>query len=79
MNKEEMIRKIIMETIKINSPVEIFSDTNLVEIGMDSISFISLVTEIEDQFNIEFPIDKLIIANASTISQLVQIVEELSC
>lgn len=64
----ELVKKTMILTV---DESEISENTELVEIGMDSISFITLIAEIEDYYEIEFPEDKLIIENSSTIAKLI--------
>lgn len=77
MKYENEIREIIAKVIHLTVPEdEIKLDTNFQGVGMDSMSFIALVCDIEDYFCFEFPMEKLIIENASTLRQLINIVEE---
>lgn len=64
----ELVKKTISLTI---DESEINENTELVEIGMDSIAFVSLIAEIEDYYEVEFPEEKLIIENSSTITKLI--------
>lgn len=43
--------------------------------GLDSVSVMDVVMEIEDEFDISIPLDR--IAEARTVGDLVQVVEEL--
>ena len=75
---ENRIREIIVSTIKTNVPVDnIGIYDNLRDFGMDSLSFITLIIEIENTFHIEFPNDKLFISDAGTIDSLNRIVEQM--
>ena len=49
------------------------------DLGMDSITFISIVVEIELHFNIEIPDDMLLLENFKCVDYIVSIIEtELS-
>lgn len=78
MKYEEAIRKIIDENVKLTKPMEAIQfEENLKNAGMDSLSFISVIVEIENCFSITFPDEKLIIQNACTIKQLCEIVKSV--
>lgn len=73
---EKKIREIIASNLKTTVSVKNYdADGDLRYIGMNSITFISIIVDIEDEFNIEFPEDKLLISEASTISLLKKNVE----
>ena len=44
------------------------------DLGMDSITFISLVIEVETEFAITLPEDKLLIDNFKNLSEIIEIV-----
>jgi len=72
---EDEIRQIVLENIEQKeSNTEISTETNLQDIGMTSISFISIVVKIEEKFEIEFPDEKLLISEAGTIKSMCDIV-----
>lgn len=76
--KYEVILGLVKKTIALTvDESEINENTELVEVGMDSISFITLIAEIEDFYEVEFSEDKLIIENSSTIAKLVDTLEFL--
>ena len=78
MKYQNEITTIIKDIINLTEPIEDISiDTNLQNIGMDSITFVRVVVEIENKFRIEFPDDKLIITEAGTINQLCVIVQSV--
>ena len=75
MKYQDEITKIIKDIIILTETIEnIRIDTNLQDVGMDSISFIKVIIEIESYFNIEFPDEKLIITQAGTIKDLCDII-----
>lgn len=77
-NKFETVMELVKKTIVLTvDESEINKNTELVEIGMDSISFITLIAEIEDYYEVEFPEDKLIIENSSTIAKLIDTLDYL--
>ncbi|MCI8472291.1 MAG: acyl carrier protein [Clostridiales bacterium] len=73
---ENKIREIIASNLKKNVSInDINVNDDLRNIGMDSISFITIVLAIEDEFGIEFPNDKLLISDAGTIALLNNIID----
>lgn len=68
---ENEIRQIVIENIE---KLEINAETNFQDIGMSSISFLTIIVKIEEKFKIEFPNEKLLISKAGTIKNLCDIV-----
>ena len=52
-------------------------DDDLVELGVDSITFIRIVVELEELFEIEIPDEKLLITEMGTIYKIVEVVAVL--
>ena len=52
-------------------------DDDLVELGVDSITFIRIVVELEELFEIEIPDEKLLITEMGTIHKIVEVVAVL--
>jgi len=76
MDIEKKVREIILQNIEVFNE-ELTEETDLRSVGMDSICFIEIISEIEDFFEIEFPMEKLIIQNSSTIEKIVRTIEAL--
>lgn len=75
MNIESVIKNIIVKQLEIDeSKTELLPDTNLQNIGMDSIKFIKLIVDIEGEFGIEYPDDKLLITESGTLGRIVTVV-----
>lgn len=66
----------IIEKININT---LDPDDDLQQMGMDSISFIRVIVTIEEEFEVEFPDDYLIIDNMNTLNKIIDIVMMLQC
>lgn len=74
-NLENSVREIVKNVLELEIADDILlSDTLLESVGMNSISFIKLIVEIEKQFNIEFPDDKLLIKEVGTIKKLCDVI-----
>ncbi len=75
MDIEPKIKNIIIGQLDIDeNKIELLSDTNLQNIGMDSIRFIKVIVEIEGKFDIEYPDDKLLITESGTLEKMVAVV-----
>lgn len=52
-------------------------NVELSEFGMDSISFIHIVVELEELFDIEIPDEKLLMSEMGTLEKIVRVVQEV--
>ena len=78
MKYEAIVRRIITEQSNLTKAAdEISIDSSLQSIGMDSISFIKVVVEIENNFGIEFPEEKLIMSEVDTLAAFCEILEQI--
>ena len=57
---------------------EILYETNLAELGMNSIAFIQTIVEMEDRFQIEIPDEYLLISEMDTVYKMASIVMSLT-
>ena len=72
-----MSKKIIEILREINPYEQIDEDTMLIESGiLDSLSILSLVTQLEEEFAIEIVDDAITAKNFATVSEIVQLVKE---
>jgi acyl carrier protein len=80
MRVEEKIKQIIYSIIgndDCNSSIT--DDSDLInDIGMDSIQIMQLVVELENEFNIEFDDDDLVMENLAKVNNLVQLIDNLN-
>ena len=53
------------------------SEDNLSELGMDSISFIQVIVQIEETFECEIPDSKLLIAEMNTLNKILNALREI--
>ena len=65
----------IIDLSKVDEKIDV--DTDLKSMGMDSLSFVRVVVEIENHFNIEFPEENLDIVQAGTIRKLCETIAEM--
>ena len=73
--KQEVI-ELISELFKDNGfDIDILEYVDLIDdLGMDSITFISIVVEVEAHFNIEVPDDMLLMDNFKKVDNIVNII-----
>ena len=68
------IMSIIRNACAIEEEVTIDSELKLLSI--DSLTFVSIVVELEDEFGVEFEIDELDVFNWKTVKDIVDSVED---
>lgn len=67
---KEKIYEIIQKFVGIDNDVD--ENAVLMEIGIDSVTFISMIIEFEEEFNIRFDDMQLVYDNYKTIGQLIE-------
>lgn len=78
MKYEEQVRSAIKNIITPTEPIEGFDvERNLSDAGVDSISFVRLIAEIEDILEIEFPFDELVLSESGSIVNICKILEKI--
>ncbi|MBO9608565.1 MAG: acyl carrier protein [Paenibacillaceae bacterium] len=68
----EIIQSLVQEILKEMECSEIPQNVPLIEMGFDSLRFIGLVVEVENRFEMEFPIEKLV--SSITIGEICDVV-----
>ena len=53
-------------------------NSNLTELGMDSIKFIQIIVAIEEAFDCEIPDSKLLIDQMDTVQKMINVLQELN-
>ena len=76
-NSEHEVCRIIKEACALEEEVSLESVLSL--LSLDSLSFINVLVEIEETFEIEFDIEELGIFNWKTVGDIVKVVEEHRC
>lgn len=77
-NMETKLRSIIENNIDLIVPIDdIGTEDDLSVLGINSVSFIKLVVEIEQEFDIEFEDDSLDFNNLKTIKDINDYIEKL--
>lgn len=74
--QQKSILEVVQTELNIDCGKKVYLDTNLYELGVDSISFISLVVALESRFNIEFDDDLLSTSEFSTIQSIIEYVSQ---
>ena len=52
-------------------------DEDLCELGMDSLTFVKIIVDLEEEFECEVPDSKLLISEMDTINKIVQILKDI--
>ena len=71
---ESEIRQIIGGYLKEN---QFGADEDMKSYGLDSLTFVKIVIDIENYFEIEFPYDNMSIDDTCTLTCLCEIIEEI--
>lgn len=67
----ERLRGILCEVLKIGKePNEILEDTDLLELGLNSLNAIEMIVYLEDAFEIEISDEDLMLENLSSINMI---------
>lgn len=76
-NTEEIIRKVVSRNCDSNDESnQIGLDENLQDLGVNSSSYIRIVTDIEKEFDIEFDDENLDYKRFATLKDIINFVEE---
>ena len=72
---EDKITDFLFEILELNpDEVDLERDTNLIELGLDSLKAIELVVLIEDGFDISISDDDLLVDNLATLERIEELV-----
>lgn len=71
---KEAIYNVIKRSV--SSSADFKDNTALIEMGIDSIGFITMIIALEEEFNIRFEDMQLVYDNYSTIGQLISVVQQ---
>jgi acyl carrier protein len=79
MQRESFITITSLLTDKFNTPVDTITEqTELLELGLDSLTLMEFVFAVEDKFNIRIPEEKLDPRNAGVnLAQVCDVIDEL--
>lgn len=72
------MEKKVYDIIKrsINKTIELKDDMTLLELGIDSVEFITVIIALEEELDIRFEDTLLIYENYNTIGQLVSVIQQ---
>lgn len=70
------VLEIINKTAKF-SMTDDLEDTDLIDLGLDSIAFIQIVVRLEEEFECEIPDSKLLLTEMNTAGKIFSILEQL--
>jgi len=76
MSIENKIREILSESIQLSKPIEdIGLEEDLTELGMDSITVIKVIIDIESEYGFEVPDEDLAISNFVNLNNIISYIE----
>ncbi|WP_434327034.1 acyl carrier protein [Mesomycoplasma hyorhinis] len=67
------MKKLIYDKLKSYSNKSIHDDSDIYSIGLDSLDFVELITELEEKYNIEITDEELL--KAKTVKDVINLVE----
>jgi len=72
------IREILNKSIDLAVSIDIINDNDrLVDFGMDSMGFIRVITCIEEEFQIEFEVETMLVSNFETINHFFDYIKKM--
>ncbi len=78
---KEVIADKVLEIVNTNIENGFISsnqfDADLCAAGMDSISFIRIIVALEEEFDIEIPDEKLLLAEMNTVSKITDVISSI--
>lgn len=78
MTMEEKLREIVARVLELSEEQaeDLDRDTDLMELGLDSMTCVEVVVNLEDEFGITVDEEDLLVENMSTIARLEELVEK---
>lgn len=75
---EEKLRELVAGVLELSEDVaeRLDRDTDLTELGLDSMTCVEVVVNLEDEFGIVVEEEDLLVENMSTIARLKELVEK---
>lgn len=75
---EEKLREIVARVLELSEEQaeDLDRDTDLMELGLDSMTCVEVVVNLEDEFGITVDEEDLLVENMSTIARLEELVEK---
>ncbi len=80
MNKKPTIKELIEMFNSCTDELKITeedTEKNLIEIGVDSIVFISVIVKLEETYDFDFPDEKLTMLELDSISHIMDVINEI--
>lgn len=74
----ENVLRVLNDIIKEIEITEECMDADLTELGLDSILFIKTIVALEEEFDVEVPDSKLLIAEMNTAQKIWDVLKELA-
>lgn len=76
MSKEERLAEIIRKAVNLSDDVALDENTDLDQIDINSLNFLKIIVDIEDEFDIEFDDEELNFELFGTIHSIIEKIDE---
>lgn len=76
MDIRENILEIVKKKIECEDIDKSDYDTDLTDIGMDSLTLIGIVVTLEEEYTVEIPDEKLLMSELNTINKIASVIEQ---
>lgn len=76
MSKEERLAEIIRKAVNLSDDVALDENTDLAQIDINSLNFLKIIVDIEDEFDIEFDDEELNFELFGTIHSIIEKIDE---
>ena len=75
---EERLKEIIAEVLELDEEATagLTADTDLTELGLDSMTCVEVVVNLEDEFGVTVEEEDLAVENMATIGKLIELIEK---
>lgn len=73
---KERIKEIVVTVLELSDDIALDYDTDLQELGLDSMTCVEVVVNIEDEFGVTIDESDLLVENMATIELLEKLVEK---
>ena len=77
---KEVSTALVLDVINRSENMEVSQEQledSLPELGMDSIMFIQIVVALEEEFECEFPDEKLVVTEMNTVQKIVDVLQSI--
>ena len=73
---DEKLKEIIMTVLELSEDVELTEDTDLTTLGLDSMTCVEVVVNLEEEFGITFEEEDLLVENMASIHCIKDLIQK---